>query len=42
MDVVGGQLKAGLALVGFLEDISGWGFLDPHIRTFIATCAVKP
>jgi SAM-dependent methyltransferase len=38
---IGGQLKAGLFLIGFFEDISGWDFLDPHIKTFVATCAMK-
>jgi SAM-dependent methyltransferase len=38
---IGGQLKAGFAMVGFFEDISNWGFLDPHIKTFIASCCLK-
>jgi SAM-dependent methyltransferase len=38
---IGGQLEAGLSLIGFFEDISNWGFLDPNIKTFIATCALK-
>jgi SAM-dependent methyltransferase len=38
---LGGQIKAGFAITGFYEDISGWDLLDPHIKTFIATRAVK-
>ncbi|MDP3179246.1 MAG: class I SAM-dependent methyltransferase [Spirochaetaceae bacterium] len=38
---IGAQLKAGFALIGFFEDISNWGMLDEHIKTFIATCAVR-
>jgi SAM-dependent methyltransferase len=43
---IGGQIAAGFSIVGFYEDSSGHavtegGLLDPHIKTFIATRAVK-
>jgi SAM-dependent methyltransferase len=38
---IGGQLKAGFALVGLYEDSAGGDLLDKHIDTFIATKAVK-
>jgi len=40
-DLIGGQLAAGFVLDGFFEDGSGGDFLDPYIKTFIATRAVK-
>ncbi len=38
---IGGQIKAGLGINGFYEDISNYEQLDPYIKTFIATLAVK-
>jgi len=38
---IGGQIAAGFAIRGFYEDASGGDLLDPYIRTFIATRAVK-
>jgi SAM-dependent methyltransferase len=38
---IGGQIKAGFAIKGFYEDISNGYLLDPYIKTFIATFAVK-
>jgi len=38
---IGGQIAAGFALVGFYEDSAGGDLLDAHIKTFIATRAVK-
>ena len=40
-DLIGGQLAAGFVVDGFFEDGSGGDFLDPYIKTFIATRAVK-
>lgn len=40
-DLIGGQLAAGFFIDGFFEDGSGGDFLDPYIKTFIATRAVK-
>jgi len=40
-DQIGGQIAAGLAIVGLYEDISGGDLLDPYISTFIATKAMK-
>jgi ribosomal protein S18 acetylase RimI-like enzyme/SAM-dependent methyltransferase len=40
-DLIGGQLAAGFVIDGFFEDSSGGDFLDPYIKTFIATRAVK-
>ena len=44
-DQIGGQLAAGLHLVGFYEDRYADSEHDPisrYLATFIATCAVKP
>ena len=38
---IGGQIKAGFSINGFYEDISNGDLLDPYIKTFIATLAVK-
>jgi len=38
---IGGQIKAGFSINGFYEDISNYDLLDPFIKTFIATLAVK-
>jgi SAM-dependent methyltransferase len=38
---IGGQIKAGFAITGFYEDIANGDLLDPYIKTFIATCAVR-
>jgi SAM-dependent methyltransferase len=38
---IGGQLKAGFALRGLYEDGAGGELLDPYIKTFIATLAIK-
>ena len=38
---IGGQLLAGFVINGFYEDISNGDLLDPYIKTFIATKAVK-
>jgi SAM-dependent methyltransferase len=41
-DLIGGQIKAGFAIVGFYED--SWGgreLLDEHTNSFIATKALK-
>lgn len=46
---IGGQLAAGFALRGFYEDIGGYDpadpdggdFLDPYIKTFVATLAIR-
>jgi SAM-dependent methyltransferase len=40
-DQIGGQLKAGFALVGFFEDIHPGYVLSEHITSFIATRAIK-
>lgn len=40
-DLIGGQLAAGFLIAGFFEDSSDGDFLDPHIKTFIATRAAK-
>ncbi|QQO08361.1 class I SAM-dependent methyltransferase [Breznakiella homolactica] len=40
-DQIGGQLRAGFSIAGFYEDTAGGGMLDPYIKTFIATRAVK-
>lgn len=40
-DQIGGQIKAGFAIVGFYEDSAGGDLLDPFINTFIATRAIK-
>lgn len=39
-DQIGGQIKAGFAIIGFYEDVNG-GPLDPYIKTAIATRAKK-
>ncbi|MFO7636404.1 MAG: class I SAM-dependent methyltransferase [Clostridia bacterium] len=41
-DQIGGQTRAGLVLTGLYEDTAGGDLLDPHIKTFIATRAIKP
>jgi SAM-dependent methyltransferase len=41
-DQLGGQLEAGLALTGFLEDRGGETLLDAYMPTCIATRAQKP
>jgi len=38
---IGGQIAAGFAIAGFFEDDRGGDLLDPYIKTFIATLAVK-
>jgi SAM-dependent methyltransferase len=38
---IGGQIAAGFSLTGFYEDGSNGDLLDPYIKTFIATRAVK-
>lgn len=39
---IGGQIAAGFSIRGFYEDLSGYGeLLDPFIKSFIATLAVK-
>ncbi|MNJ94859.1 hypothetical protein D3C87_125620 [compost metagenome] len=40
-DLLGGQLKAGLALVGMYEDHWGGLAIDKYLRTLMATRAVK-
>lgn len=40
-DQIGGQISAGFAITGFYEDSAGGDLLDEHIKTFIATKAVK-
>ncbi len=39
-DQIQGQIEAGLAIIGFYEDIGG-SALDPYIKSSIATKAVK-
>ena len=42
-DLLGGQMEAGFAMIGLIED--RWGgddVLSDHIATFLATCAFKP
>ncbi len=39
--LIGGQIAAGFTINGFYEDISNFDLLDPYIKTFIATLAVK-
>jgi len=38
---IGGQLNSGFIINGFYEDISNGDLLNPYIKTFIATRAVK-
>jgi SAM-dependent methyltransferase len=38
---IGGQIAAGFSIAGFYEDVSGFDLLDPYIKTFIATLALK-
>ena len=38
---IGAQIAAGFAIRGFFEDTAGGDLLDPYIKTFIATRAVK-
>jgi len=40
-DQIGGQIKVGFTIHGFYEDQFGGEFLDDHIKTFIATLAIK-
>jgi hypothetical protein len=40
--LIGGQLAAGLVLLGFYEDIDADTILGKHIPSFIATRALKP
>ena len=40
-DQIGGQIKVGFSIQGFYEDNHGIEFLDPYIKTFISTLAVK-
>lgn len=40
-DQIGGQINAGLSLVGFYEDLSGTGICDAFLPSFIATRAMK-
>lgn len=40
-DQIGGQIAAGFSIHGFYEDMFGNEFLDKHIKTFIATLAIK-
>lgn len=40
-DQIGGQIKVGFSIQGFYEDQFGGEFLDDHIKTFIATLAIK-
>ena len=41
-DQIGGQIRAGFSIQGFFEDGSDGDFLDPYIKTFMATLAIKP
>ena len=41
-DQIGGQIRAGLLITGFYEDIHPETALARHLPTFIATRAVKP
>jgi SAM-dependent methyltransferase len=38
---VGGQIAAGFSIAGFYEDSAGGDLLDPYIKTFIATMAIR-
>jgi len=41
-DQIGGQLEAGLALIGFYEDVDPKHVLSHYIASFIATLAFRP
>ena len=40
-DQIGGQIKVGFSIHGFFEDYWDDDFLDPYIKSFVATLAVK-
>ncbi|HTX73883.1 MAG TPA: class I SAM-dependent methyltransferase [Rectinemataceae bacterium] len=40
-DQIGGQIAAGFSIAGFYEDDRGGDLLDPYIKSFIATLAIK-